>query len=267
MFATAASLIRHRGLVATLVTRELKARYRGSVLGFFWSLVNPLLLLAVYSFVFGYIIPNRLESIQPYGVFLICGLFVWIWTNTSVLDGTMALISNASLIRKATFPIEILPAVPAFSNLIHLLLSFPIIAGALLIARYNGYAVGGWTVVLVPLLLFFHLVLILGLSLGFAALHVHFKDMRDLLINLFQLLFFLTPILYPLSFVKVPAIAALIKWANPFTALITAYQEALFFGQVPPPMTWLLVVVWAIGLWAIGSWIFARLAPGMAESV
>jgi len=267
MFAIAATLIRHRSLVATLVTRELKARYRGSVLGFFWSLVNPLLLLGVYSFVFGYVLPNRALEIQPYSVFLVCSLFAWIWINTSVIDGTMALISNAGLIRKAAFPVAVLPAVPVFANLVHFLFSLPIVAGALIVARMMGHEVSGWTVLLLPVLMFVQLFLILGFALGFAALHVHFKDIRDLLINLFQLLFFLTPILYPLSFVTYPNIRALITWANPFTPFALAYQDLLFFGRLPALGTWLPGLTWAAVIFALGSWMFSRLSPGMAESV
>ncbi len=267
MFAIAATLIRHRSLLSTLVARELKARYRGSVLGFFWSLVNPLLLLGVYSLVFGYILPNRALEVQPYSVFLVCGLFAWIWTNTSVIDGTMSLISNAGLIRKAAFPVAVLPAVPVLANLVHFLFSLPIAAGALVVARGMGNPVSGWTVLLVPLVIVVQFFLILGFALGFAALHVHFKDIRDLLVNLFQLLFFLTPILYPLSMIDYPMVRKLITWVNPFTPFAIAYQDLMFFGRIPTAATWIPGVLWAVVAFAIGSWIFSRLSPGMAESV
>lgn len=267
MNGIAATLLKHRGLVATLVAREIKARYRGSVLGFFWSLVNPLLLLGVYSLVFGYVLPNRVPEIQPYGVFLVTSLFAWIWTNTAVIDGTTALISNSGLIRKAVFPVAVLPAVPVFANLVHFLLSLPIIAVALAIARGLGYALSGWSAMLLPVVIFVHLMAILGLALGFSALHVHFKDIRDLLINVFQLVFFLTPILYPLDFVKFPVIRALIQWANPMTPFAVAYQDLLFFGRLPGVTTCLLALGWAFVMWAFGAWTFKRLSPGLAESV
>ncbi len=267
MTGIAATLIRHRGLVATLVAREIKARYRGSVLGFFWSLVNPLLLLGVYSLVFGYVLPNRIPEIQPYGVFLVSSLFAWIWTNTAVIDGTTSLVSNSGLIRKAVFPVAVLPAVPVFSNLVHFLLSLPIVAGALVVARWLGYPVSGWTVLLLPLVVVVHMVAILGLALGFSALHVHFKDIRDLIINVFQLLFFLTPILYPLDFVDFPLVRKLIQFANPMTPFATAYQDVLFFGVVPDIQTCLLALAWATVMWTLGAWMFKRLSPGLAESV
>ena len=124
MSASTRQLIRYRGLLATLVGRELKARYRGSALGFVWSLLNPLLLLGVYSFVFGYVfVQGRAELVDPYALFLITGLFPWVWVNTSLIEGTISLSANAGLIRKAVFPVELLPMVPVLANLVHLLLA------------------------------------------------------------------------------------------------------------------------------------------------
>ncbi len=136
-------LLRFRGLLLTLTARELKARYRGSLLGFLWSLVNPLLLLAVYSFVFG-VVFSRAGGAEPYAVFLITGLFPWIWVSGALLEGTMSLIANAGLLRKAVFPAEVLPVVAVLANLVHFLLALPIVA-ALAVARFGlGHPVGGW---------------------------------------------------------------------------------------------------------------------------
>ena len=115
------------GMLATLVARELKGRYRGSALGFLWSLVQPLLLLAVYSFVFGVIMKPRTGGVEPYPLFVVCGLFPWIWFSTSLQEGTVSLTAGAGLIRRAVFPVELLPVVPAVANLVHLLLALPIV--------------------------------------------------------------------------------------------------------------------------------------------
>ena len=112
MFRVAYQIFRFRGLLATLTSRELKARYRGSVLGFLWSLANPLLLLAVYSFVFSVVFkPARRRRHEPYALFLVSGLFPWIWLSASPLEGSMSLVANSGLIRKAVFPAELLPMV------------------------------------------------------------------------------------------------------------------------------------------------------------
>ena len=122
MLANLRELVRYRGLIQTLVTRELKARYRGSVLGFFWSFVNPLLLLLVYTLVFTVIIPRgELLDLEPYAVFLFCGLLPWTWFSSSLSDGANVLIINGNLIKKVMFPAEILPVVAVVSNLIHFL--------------------------------------------------------------------------------------------------------------------------------------------------
>src|SRR4051794_33251160 len=203
MFRVARQIFRFRGLLMTLTSRELKARYRGSVLGFLWSLANPLLLLAVYTFVFSVVFQSRVPGIEPYALFVVCGLFPWIWLSTSTLEGSMSLIANSGLIRKAVFPAELLPLVVVLSNLVHLLLAMPVVLAALLATSLlTHHAVGGTAVLVLPLVLLLHLPMVAGLALGAAALTVHFKDTRDLLANLLTLLFFLTPILYYFDFVR-----------------------------------------------------------------
>jgi len=195
MVDLARTLVRYRSLLWTLVMRELRARYRGSVLGFLWSLLNPLLLLAVYSFVFGMILgPRGLVEVRPYGVFLVTGLFPWIWVSTSLLEGCTSLTANGGLIRKAVFPVEVLPAVAVVANLMHFLLALPIVGVALVAGRLLGYPISGWTAVLLPAVLAIEVVMVAGLAFALSAVCVHFKDVRDLLGNLLVLAFFLAPV-------------------------------------------------------------------------
>jgi lipopolysaccharide transport system permease protein len=260
-------LLRFRGLLATLTGRELKARYRGSVLGFFWSLANPLLLLGVYSVVFGIVFRPRTEGADPYAVFLLCGLFPWIWLSTGLLEGTVSLSANAGLLRKAVFPAEVLPLVSTLSSLAHFLLALPILLLALLGSRLLGYPVGGWSVLLLPLAIAVQLPFVAGISLALAALNVHFKDVRDLLQNLLTLLFFLTPILYPLAAVQGHRWLALGLSLNPVTPFVRLYQELLFSGQVPGAALWLQAGGLALLAWAAGSWLFDRLSHTLVEAV
>ena len=111
MLHNLARLGRYRGLIQSLVARELKARYRGSVLGFFWSFINPLLLLLIYSFVFKYLLPPNFKSIEHYELFLFCGILPWTWFSSSLLESSGVLISGGNLIKKVLFPAEILPIV------------------------------------------------------------------------------------------------------------------------------------------------------------
>jgi lipopolysaccharide transport system permease protein len=266
LLATARQLLRHRGLLATLVGRELKGRYRGSVLGFFWSLVQPLLLLAVYSFVFGHVFQPRTAGADPYPLFLLCGLFPWIWFASALSEGTVSLVANAGLIRRAVFPAELLPVVPVLSNLVHLLLAVPVLALGLLVGRLQGYPVAGWGALALPLVVALELPLIAGLALALAALHAHFKDVRDLLTSVLTLLFFLTPVLYPISAVRIPAIWWVVK-LSPATPFTLAYQRALFEGRFPEPMLWVEMAAVALVGWALGAWVFGRLRETLVEAV
>lgn len=268
MWRTARRLVRYRGLLAILTVRELKARYRGSVMGWLWSLVNPLVLLAVYTFVFGKIFHPHDESIsQPYALFLISGLFPWIWLQSSLLEGAASLLTNAGLIRKATFPAEVLPMVPVLANLVHLALALPVIAAAVVVARHLGYDVGGPGALLMPLVVLLQLPLIAGLSLGLAALNAHFKDVRDLLMNVLTVLFFMTPILYSIRMLdRHDAVRALVAY-NPLTPFILAYQETLFFGRLPGPASWLAMAAVSAGAWALGTALFGRLSDTLVEAV
>jgi ABC-type polysaccharide/polyol phosphate export permease len=133
MWRNLARLFRYRGLIQSLVARELKARYRGSVLGFFWSFVNPLLLLTIYSFVFTVILPrdpNDPEKLVPYSLFMFSGLLPWTWFASSLMEGTGSLISGGNLIKKVLFPAEVLPIVSVISNLVHFMFGLVILSAS-----------------------------------------------------------------------------------------------------------------------------------------
>jgi len=267
MFRVVFQLFRFRGLLATLTSRELKARYRGSVLGFLWSLANPLLLLAVYTFVFSIVFkPDTRGGMTPYALFLVSGLFPWIWISASALEGSMSLLANSGLIRKAVFPAELLPMVSVLSNLVHLLFALPIVIVALVAGRILGYQVGGLSLVALPAILLLHLPMVSGLALGASALTVHFKDVRDLLANLLTLMFFLTPILYSLDTIRH---LAPVWWAvrlNPFTPFILAYQSVLFRGELPDPLLWTQMALVSLVAWTLGAGLFERLRETLVEA-
>jgi ABC-type polysaccharide/polyol phosphate export permease len=261
-------LLGFRGLLATLVLRELKARYRGSLLGFFWSLVTPLVLLGVYTFVFTYIFDPRFEGAEPYVLFLATGLFPWTWIASSLQEGTQALLANAGLIRKAVFPAEVLPMVAVTANLVHLLLALPILAGALLVGRARGYELGGWGALAAPGVLALLFVTLGGIALGLAALNVHFKDVKDIVANVLALLFYLTPVIYPLAMVeRFPVLAHVVRWVNPFTPFITALQQSIFAGRPPEALLWAQMAGWALVCWLVGGWLFGRLSESLVEAV
>src|SRR4030095_14364764 len=136
MFQSLRNLYRYRTLIHSLVVRELKARYRGSVLGFFWSFINPLLLLLVYTFVFTIILPNDFKGLQPYALFMFCGLLPWNWFSSSLTEASGSLIAGVTLIKKVLCPAEVLPIVSVLANMVHFFLGLLILLAFLIGYRH-----------------------------------------------------------------------------------------------------------------------------------
>ena len=264
MLSNLRQLFSYRALIQILVARELKARYRGSVLGFFWSFINPLLLLLVYSFVFTVVIPRgEFMDLEPYAVFLFCGLLPWTWFSSSLSDGANVLIINGSLIKKVMFPVEVLPVVAVVSNMIHFLFGLPI-----LFAFLGFYAVPFQPTELVwfPLVMSVQFILTLVLVMVLSALTVHFRDIKDLLANLLTLWFFATPIIYPMS--ALPERGKAFMDLNPFAHLAISYQEILFYDGPFGHWKWLLALAVAgVVLFLVGYGLFDRLRDSFAEEV
>ena len=187
MFRNLSQLPRYRGLIQSLVARELKARYRGSILGFFWSFINPLTLLLIYTFVFTYVMPAA-NGIEHYPLFMLCGLLPWTWFASSLTESSGVLISGGNLIKKVLFPAEILPIVTVTANMIHFFLALPILV-IFLIAYRAPLTVG--ELLCFPLVVAVQFVFTLGCALILAALTVHFRDIKDILSNVLTLWFFL----------------------------------------------------------------------------
>jgi lipopolysaccharide transport system permease protein len=255
-------LLRHRALIQSLVARELKARYRGSVLGVVWSFLNPLLLLLIYTFVFSVVVPGGSRQIEHFPLFLFCGILPWTWFSSSLLESANVLIAGGGLLRKVLFPAEVLPIVTVLAGLVHFALGLPILIAFIVYERVPITPDVLW----LPLVVADQLLLTIGLALLVSSLTVHFRDLRDLLSNLLTLAFWATPIVYPLS--QAPDWARPLLLLNPFTHLAVAYQEVLV---VPGPFTgWPRLI--GIGLvsaaiCAIGYVVFDRLRDTFAEEV
>lgn len=263
MFANLRQLIRYRGLIQSLVARELKARYRGSVLGFFWSFINPLLLLAIYSFVFTTIMPNNVAGAQPYALFMFCGILPWTWFSASLTEASGSLIASGNLIKKVMFPAEVLPIVSVLANMVHFFLGLPILILFLLIFRPPTL----WHLAWFPVAVLVQLVFTAALALFLSALAVHFRDIRDILANVLMLWFFATPIIYPWFQPGLQRFKPLFD-ANPFTHLAVSYQEIFFFHEAIGHWKWLLVLgAVSIVLFLACYWVFDRLRDSFAEAV
>ncbi len=264
MLANLRQLFRYRALVQSLVARDLKARYRGSVLGFLWSFVNPLLLLLIYSFVFTVVIQRPgTSALEPFALFMFCGILPWTWFQSSLLESSNVLIAGGNLIRKVLFPAEVLPIVSVFAGLVHFFLGLPILAAFFF---YYGKPVNVTDLALLPVIVLIQLALTLGLALIVSALTVHFRDLRDLLANLLTLWFFATPIIYSLG--EAPPRVRPFLNVNPFTHLAVAYQEVLFIAGPFTAWSRLLVVgLFAGAILVVGYATFDRLRDTLAEEV
>lgn len=258
------ALVRYRGLIQTLVARDLKARYRGSVLGFFWSFINPLLLLLIYSFVFTTVLPGvHPPEMEPYALFMFCGILPWTWFSASLAESSNVLISGGNLIKKVLFPAEVLPVVTVLANMVHFLLGLPILAAFLIYyQRPPDLAELAWF----PVIVLVQLLLTTSLALLLSALTVHFRDLKDILTNLLTFWFFATPIIYPMQ-----AAPEGMRWAlnlNPMTHMAIAYQEVLFYPGPFGHWRWLLAIgAGSVLLFLGGYFVFDRLRDSFAEEV
>ena len=275
MLANLRRLLRHRVLIQTLVARDLKARYRGSVLGFFWSFANPLLLLLVYTFVFSVVLQGfRPGDVEPYALFLFCGLLPWTWFSSALTESSTTLLVNGNLIKKVLFPAEVLPVVAVLANLVHFLLALPILLIGL--ALFAPAAPGIGEVLWFPAVIAVQFLLTLGLGLFLAALTVHFRDLKDLVSNVLTLWFFATPIIYPMSLVAgrgpsyfgLPPLGKVLMDLNPFAHLAISYQEILFYDGPFGHWKWLLALAAvSAALFVAGYALFDRLRDSFAEEI
>ncbi|MFW6160224.1 MAG: ABC transporter permease [Acidobacteriota bacterium] len=277
MLSNIKELYRYRGLIQNLVSRELKARYRGTVLGFLWSFINPLLLMIIYTIVFGFIIgprdPAFGQSPILYALFLFCGVLPWTWFSSSSIESANVLMVQGNLIKKILFPAEVLPVVVVTSNFIHFLFGLPILilAKGIILLLVDNPAAQGFTPYLafLPLVILVQYVFSLALALLLSALTVHFRDIKDILANLLTFWFFASPIIYPITFESVQKIKALqiMLNINPMTHIMMGYQNTVFFGTM---LRWKrLGVTFLISLLLlyIGYIVFDKLRESFPEEV
>jgi lipopolysaccharide transport system permease protein len=262
-------LWKFRVLIQNLVSRELKARYRGTVLGFFWSFFNPLLLMTVYTVVFGFIIRPRDPAFDGspwrYALYLFCGVLPWTWFSSTLLESANVLMVNGNLIKKILFPAEILPVVTVTSNLINFLFGLPIlfIFIPLFGKSFTPY------ILFLPAVVLVQYIFSLGLSLLISALTVHFRDIKDILSNFITFWFFSTPIVYSLAMGPIGKSGVLrtLLNLNPMTHIIGGYQSCLFYGEL---IHWkklgITLLVGLLMLW-LGYTVFDRLRDSFPEEV
>lgn len=249
----------HRDLLRLLVTKELKIKYKGTALGFLWSLLNPLLMMVVYSIVFSVI---ARFAMPRYPIFILSGLLPWNAFAAAISAAALSIVLNGHLIRRVAFPREFLPFTSVAATMVNLVPSLPV----LLLFALAYHQPLGWPLLALPLLLILQAVLTTGIALILSAVTVYFRDVEYLVGIGTTVWFFATPIIYPLSIFQGHRVGVLLA-LNPMTWLMTSYQRIWHENQWPDPHQLLALAALSIVLLLIGAMVFNRLERRFAEEV
>lgn len=251
-------LYKYRELLKTNVRKEIRGKYKASMLGVLWSFINPLLQVLVYAIVFPYMLRNTGDN---YIIYLITGIIPWTFFNTSLLSCVGCIKANAGIIKKVYFPREILPLSSVISGLVNFFISCIIILLFCL-----GFGVGiSWHIIFVPLIAIIEGILALGFGMALGAMDAYVQDLEYIMNFVLTLAFYGAPIVYQLdTFGSSSIIAKLIK-LNPITTLITAYRDVFMNHTVPDMQALGLVAIVSIIILIIGYAIFKKLEKGFAE--
>jgi lipopolysaccharide transport system permease protein len=269
MVAKLTELIRYRELVKNLVLRDLKARYKNSVLGFLWSLLNPLLTMLVFTVVFTYMMPNN--RIPNYPVFLMCALLPWNLTQAALMGCVNSIVGNAPLVKKVYFPREVLPLSAVLSNFVNFLLALVVLFAMLFLLRIP---LTRWAVWL-PFIMVIQLILTLGLGLLLATANVFYRDTAVIMGVILQAWFFLTPVFYAIDILPTQRSVAgfnlnihrLTYILNPMASIVSSYRVVLYHGA-PPALNFMLrTFATSVAILVLGYLIFSRYSGIFGEEV
>lgn len=248
---------RHRtDLVRELVARDVKLRYRRSVLGIAWSQIAPLSMIAVMSFIFAHVVNLK---IHHYAAFLFVALLPWVWFQSALIAGTQSVVGGRHLVRQPGFPVAMLPVVSIATTLINYVLALPVMF------LWVGVSTGRVpvTVLALPLIVAVQFLITIGPCLMLSAINVTFRDVTHIVEIALLPLFYATPIIYAVPVRKFHWVFQL----NPLAHLLTAYRDALFFGHWPQLMPLFTLALIGVLLTAVGHRVFDRLAYHFAEEL
>ena len=254
---TLAGLVRYRELAKNLVLKDLKLKYRGSVLGFMWSLVNPLVMIGVYTVAFKYILRT---SVEGFVFFLLLGILPWSFFAGSASMATGAIIDSGGLMKSVTFPRAILPISIVLFNLAQYLLTVLVFLPLMLVI-YQVPPSG--PMLLYPVFLALQVLFTIGVALLLAAGTAFFRDIRHLLEIALSILFWLTPIVYPLA--QVSERMRMLILSTPLSPFIVAYQQIFYYRTWPDMTVWVVGVSYTLVALVAGAWLFLRVEDQLSE--
>ena len=259
----------YRELVLSLALRELKARYKNTVLGFFWSLLNPLAMMLVFTMVFTVFIQN--SELKNFPIFILCGLLPWNYFTAGVMGSINAIVGNANLVTKVYFPREVLPIAVVLANLINFLLTLVVLFAALLLVGANF---SGW-LWLLPLVILIQSCFILGLAFILSTLNVFYRDTLMVMDVAILAWFFLTPVFYPID--QLPRnyvllgmevdLHRLMYILNPMASIIGTYRDLLYWGYRTDFDFFVRTAITALAILAFGYWFFCKYSSRFGEEV
>lgn len=248
----------YREMLKNMVKKDLRTRYKGSVLGFLWTFVNPLLQLVVYTVIFSNIMRMNIDKFY---IFLFVALIPWIFFSTSLQVSTTSIIANKELVKKIYFPRIVLPVSVVVANFMNFIFAFVIIFSALII---SGIGITG-AVIWLPFVLIVEFELALAFSILFAGLNVYFRDLEHLLGIVLMAWFYFTPVVYPVEMIP----GNLIRFfsMNPMLHIITAFRDILYYGKAPDMKMLGIIFMAGFIMLTISTAIFNRLQKNFAEEI
>ena len=252
------SLYEYRELLKTSIKKDVRGKYKNSVLGILWSFLNPLLQIAVYALVFPLIMKNNLPN---YTVFLCCGLIPWSFFATAISRTSFTMVENGNIIKKVFFPREILPLSVVTSEAVNFAISTVIILAFVL-----GYGMGlSKFIIFYPIILIVQYIFLIGISFIVSSVTVYFRDLQHFIGIALQLLFYATPIVYAPN-----AIPEEFQWIiqyNPMTYVINGYRDIFYYKQMPDLSSLGSVLIIGIIVCLVGYFIFSKLQRRFAEEL
>lgn len=248
----------YQQLLFTYIKKDLRGRYKRSVLGIFWSFLNPLLMLSVYALVFPYLLKINEKN---YVVFLILGIVPWNFFINSINMSTVVIINNGSIIKKIFFPREILPLSLTITNLIDLLISTIIVFVFVIASRIEL----SWIVLLFPFILFIQFLFTLSLVFVVSALTVYLRDLTYIMNFILLIMFYLTPVVYSLN--MFPTYIKNILYLNPMAWIIDSYRAILYLNTLPNLKALFVLLIIGLISVSLAYKIFRKLEKGFAEEL
>lgn len=246
-------------MIRSLIRRDLRGRYKGSVLGFLWTFVNPLLQLAVYTVVFSFFFPTNIDRFY---IFLFIGLVPWLFFNTSLVGGASCVVCQENLIKKVYFPRLVLPISYVTGAFVNMLLTFLVIFPVLVFSGFGIRLEILWALAVTMLVEY---LLALGVAMLVSALTVYFRDLEYILGILSMCLMYLTPILYQPESIREPYRRLI--YLNPMTGVITCYHNILYDKRLPRLEVLSSASLMGLVFLLAGAFLFQRLQRHFVEEL